>query len=159
MPPKYIEVHPNFIKAHDLLKNIKQFKLTSEEFCKQGKIFQNALYKGINVAGWSPEGLTNTFLEEYFSLNNNQIGIDWYFQCFFMWQRLKGEFDKREKRGGGIRSSKIRELEKMIYEIFSTGVKKNKIKFIRSDESPKLKIPDVAIQCHDFFWWIKTSGA
>lgn len=155
MSHKYLEIYPNFQLAHELLKKIKSYKLNSDELCKQGKLFQGLLYTGISGGPWSPEKLINSFRDEYLKLNDNKINIDWYFQCFFLWQRLKGEFDRREKRGGAIRSNKVKLFQEMIYEIFQDGVTKYKIKFVRSDIYPKIKIPVNAILCHDFYWWIK----
>lgn len=150
----FIEIYPNFKQAHELLKNNKNYKLSSEELGRQGKIFQGLLYKGVNSAGWTPEKLIKDFMAEYMALNNDEINIDWYFQCFFIWQRLKGEFDRRAVRDGAIRTNKVRKFEEMIYNVFQEGIKKYKTKFIRSDENPKLKVPSNAIQCHNFYWWV-----
>ncbi len=155
MARTFLEIYPNFKLAHELLKKINSYKLNSDDLCNQGKKFQQLLYSGINSGTWNPEKLINTFKEEYMMLNDNQLNIDWYFQCFFIWQRLKGEFDKKEERAGSIRTNKVKQFEEMIYMEFQDGIKKYKIKFVRSDENPKLKIPSDAIQCHNFYWWIK----
>ena len=154
MSRRLAEIHPNFKQAHELLKENNNYNLSSEELSKQGKIFQGLLYSGVNTAGWNPEKLMNSFMEEYLALNNNKLNVDWYFQCFFIWQRLKGEFDRREQRDSAIRTNKVKLFEDMIYKVFQEGIKKFKIKFVRSDEKPKLKIPVNAIQCHNFYWWI-----
>lgn len=150
-----IEINPDFKKAHELLKKNSNYKLSVDEFVRQGRIFQGLLYRGVNESGWGVDKITHSFLEEYLFLNNNEIHVDWYFQCFFIWQRLKGEFDKRAARSGAVRTLKVRRLEGVIYEIFQKGMNEYKVKFIRSDEKPKLKIPSNAIKCHDFYWWIK----
>lgn len=155
MTRSFADIHPDFRKAHELLKDNKNYNLTSDELYSQGKKLQGLLHSGVNAAGWKPEKLINSFMQEYMSLNDNKVSVDWYFQCFFIWQRLKGEFDRRAETSGAVRSSKIRELEGMIYDLFQDGIKKYKIKFIRSDKNPKLKIPSNAIECHNFYWWIK----
>jgi hypothetical protein len=156
MARSFVEIYPNFKQAHELLNKTNEYNLSSEELCKQGKMFQGLLYKGVNTLSWKPEKLIASFIKEYKSVNNNELNIDWYFQCFFIWQRLKGEFDRRAERSGSVRTNKVRLFEEMIYSVFQDGIKKYKIKFIRSDENPKLKIPNNAIQCHNFYWWIKT---
>lgn len=148
------EIYPDYKKAHELLiKNIN-YEKSLDEFTRQGRVLQGLLYKEVSKGGWSVEKIVNSFFEEYMFLNNNKIYIDWYFQCFFIWQRLKGEFDKRQARSGAIRTAKVYKLEETIYEMFLNGIKEYKVKFIRSDEKPKLKIPSDAVQCHNFFWWI-----
>lgn len=148
------EIYPDYMKAHELLADSCNYQQSLDEFVKQGRHLQKLLYSETNKAGWNVEGIIDMFINEYLFLNNGELNIDWYFQCFFIWQRLKGEYDKRQARTGAIRTAKIHRLEDEIYKVFIKGIEESKVKFMRSDEVPNLPIPTFAVRCHDFYWWI-----
>lgn len=148
---KVINIYPDFNLIYLELKKIPELNITLEELKLQNKILQGILYRGINNGAWGVDKLYDTIKEEYLFLNKDKINIDWHFQCLFLHQRLKGEFDLREAKYGTKRITKITKLEDKFCTEFTEGIKINKIKFNKI----KTANSDNLVSCLDYFWKIE----
>lgn len=154
-----MHIYPDFGKIFLEIKKIKEFSFSNDKIVLQNKKLQGILYREINKPKWNADSLLELLREEYLFLNNiDFLKLDWFFQCLFLYQRLKGDFDRRESNYMAKRSMKIIKLQDLLYKEFETGIKINKVKFKRTysnmQENGESSREKYNVDCLDFSWEI-----